>query len=259
MQQALALARTGLGHVWPNPSVGCVIVRDGAAVGQGRTDPGGRPHAEVLALHGAGDGAQGATAYVTLEPCAHWGRTAPCADALLKAGVARVVVALVDPDPRTNGRGIQKLREHGIQVDVGLGEAEAAEINRGFFHRIRSGRPFVGLTSARGDALARLAQQWDAVGAHPLLPADQTAFRVSIGVEGLSAAPGTWWVPAPGQPPRAEAAVNVVLPQSAATARERLSMMLAALGQRGLTRLLVHRDDPLAVALQAAGLIDLVI
>lgn len=259
MQQALSLARTGLGHVWPNPSVGCVIVQGEEVVGHGRTARRGRPHAEVLALREAGDAARGATAYVTLEPCAHWGHTPPCTDALLAAGVSRVVIALVDPDPRTNGRGIQRLREHGVQVEVGLGEADAADVNRGFFHRVRSGRPIVGVTASRGDALARLAPQWDAVGAHPALPGTLTPCGISVSVEGLSLSPGTWWVPAPGQPDRADAAVNISLPDDAIAEDDRLPMMLAALGQQGLTRLLLHQDDPLAAALRAAGLIDLVI
>ena len=106
MRAALALARRGLGNTWPNPSVGCVIVREGRVVGRGWTQPGGRPHAETEALARAGEAARGATAYVTLEPCSHWGRTPPCCDALIAAGVARVVVATGDPDPRVDGRGL---------------------------------------------------------------------------------------------------------------------------------------------------------
>src|SRR5712691_8136121 len=148
MRAALALARRGLGTVWPNPAVGCVIARDGRVVGRGWTQPGGRPHAETEALARAGEASHGATAYVTLEPCCHWGRTPPCADALIAAGVRRVVVALEDPDPRVAGGGLARLRAAGITVETGLGAAEAAEINAGFFQRVRSGRPLVTLKLA---------------------------------------------------------------------------------------------------------------
>ena len=123
MRAALALARRGLGSTWPNPSVGCVVVRDGRVVGRGWTQPGGRPHAETEALARAGEAARGASAYVTLEPCSHWGRTPPCCDALIAAGVSRVVVAAGDPDPRVDGRGLRRLREAGVAVEQGLLEA----------------------------------------------------------------------------------------------------------------------------------------
>ena len=148
MRAAFALARRGLGNVWPNPAVGCVLVRDGRVVGRGWTQPGGRPHAETEALRRAGALARGATAYVSLEPCSHWGRTSPCADALIAAGVRRVVAALEDPDPRVSGSGITRLREAGIAVDTGLGAAEAAEINAGFLTRQRLGRPLITLKLA---------------------------------------------------------------------------------------------------------------
>jgi diaminohydroxyphosphoribosylaminopyrimidine deaminase/5-amino-6-(5-phosphoribosylamino)uracil reductase len=148
MRAALALARRGLGAVWPNPAVGCVIVNDGRLVGRGWTQPGGRPHAETEALTRAAAAAQGATAYVTLEPCSHWGRTPPCADALIAAGVRRVVVAVEDPDPRVAGGGLARLRAAGLAVDSGLCAAEAGEINAGFFQRVRLGRPLVTLKLA---------------------------------------------------------------------------------------------------------------
>ncbi|WP_184431978.1 bifunctional diaminohydroxyphosphoribosylaminopyrimidine deaminase/5-amino-6-(5-phosphoribosylamino)uracil reductase RibD [Roseospira goensis] len=143
MAAALVLARRGLGRVWPNPAVGCVLVRDGCVVGRGWTQPGGRPHAETEALRRAGDRARGATAYVTLEPCSHHGRTPPCADALVAAGVARVVAALTDPDPRVAGRGLARLRDAGVRVETGLGATAAAEINAGFLDRVERGRPLV--------------------------------------------------------------------------------------------------------------------
>ncbi len=148
MQAALALARRGLGNAWPNPAVGCVVVRAERVVGRAVTAPGGRPHAEPLALAMAGPAARGATAYVTLEPCCHHGRTPPCTDALIAAGVARVVVATCDPDPRVNGAGIARLRAAGIAVEQGVLAAEAEEVNAGFFSRVRLGRPLVTLKLA---------------------------------------------------------------------------------------------------------------
>ncbi len=148
MRAALALARRGLGTVWPNPAVGCVIVGDGRVVGRGWTQRGGRPHAETEALARAGAAARGATVYTSLEPCSHWGRTPPCAEALLAAGVARVVVAVEDPDPRVAGAGVARLREGGVAVELGLCAEEAAEVNAGFFCRLAHGRPLVTLKLA---------------------------------------------------------------------------------------------------------------
>lgn len=148
MEAALALARRGLGRVAPNPAVGCILVRDGTVVGRGWTQPGGRPHAETEALVRAAGAAHGATAYVTLEPCAHHGRTPPCADALVESGIARAVVALDDPDPRVAGRGLARLRGAGIATDVGLMAREAERVNAGFLMRIRAGRPLVTLKLA---------------------------------------------------------------------------------------------------------------
>lgn len=148
MRLALSLARRGLGRVWPNPAVGCVIVRDGRIVGRGWTQPGGRPHAEVVALAQAGDAAKGATAYVTLEPCAHHGKTPPCAEALISAGIARVVCALGDPDPRVDGGGFDMLRAAGIAVKTGLCEDEARADQAGFLSRVTRGRPMLTLKLA---------------------------------------------------------------------------------------------------------------
>ncbi|MCA3423508.1 MAG: bifunctional diaminohydroxyphosphoribosylaminopyrimidine deaminase/5-amino-6-(5-phosphoribosylamino)uracil reductase RibD [Roseomonas sp.] len=148
MRVALALARRGLGNAWPNPAVGCVLVKDGRVIGRGWTQPGGRPHAETEALRRAGDAARGATAYVTLEPCSHHGRTPPCCEALAEAGIARVVMAMRDPDPRVNGRGLAMLRGAGIAVEEGLLEAEARALNAGFFRRIQAGMPVVTLKLA---------------------------------------------------------------------------------------------------------------
>jgi diaminohydroxyphosphoribosylaminopyrimidine deaminase/5-amino-6-(5-phosphoribosylamino)uracil reductase len=148
MRNALGLAERGLGRVAPNPAVGCVIVSEGHVIARGWTQPGGRPHAETEALAAAGQGARGATAYVTLEPCAHQGRTPPCVDAILSSGISRCVIALEDPDPRVNGRGIDRLRAAGITVETGLCRGDAAELNAGFLSRLQRGRPQVTLKLA---------------------------------------------------------------------------------------------------------------
>ena len=148
MALALGLAGRGLGNVWPNPAVGCVLVKEGHIVGRGWTQPGGRPHAETEALARAGDRARGATCYTTLEPCAHHGETGPCADALVQAGIARAVVALEDPDPRVAGRGSVMLEAAGIEIARGCMEDEARALNAGFLSRVEKGRPHVTLKLA---------------------------------------------------------------------------------------------------------------
>jgi diaminohydroxyphosphoribosylaminopyrimidine deaminase/5-amino-6-(5-phosphoribosylamino)uracil reductase len=164
MAQALRLAEQGLYSTSPNPRVGCVLVRDGDVVGRGWHERAGEPHAEVHALREAGEAARGATAYVTLEPCSHHGRTPPCADALIAAGVARVVVAVPDPNPQVAGEGIEKLRSAGIAVETGLMETEARELNAGFFSRMTRGIPWVRSKIAMSldgrTALANGASQW---------------------------------------------------------------------------------------------------
>src|SRR6201996_9312924 len=143
MQLALTLGRRGQGRTWPNPAVGAVVVKDGIIVGRGWTQPGGRPHAEPVALKQAGEAARGATLYVTLEPCSHYGKSPPCADAVIAAGINRVVSAIEDPNPEVAGQGHAKLRAAGIEVDVGLEAEEAARAHGGHFRRIRDGRPHV--------------------------------------------------------------------------------------------------------------------
>ena len=143
MARALRLAERGAYTTKPNPMVGSVLVRDGEVVGEGFHERAGGPHAEVFALREAGDRARGATAYVTLEPCAHTGRTAPCADSLIEAGVERVVAAMRDPFPKVDGAGFEKLRAAGIEVQAGLMEAQARELNRGFLSRVERGRPWL--------------------------------------------------------------------------------------------------------------------
>ena len=148
MRNALTLARRGLGQVWPNPAVGCVLVRDGDIVGRGWTQPGGRPHAESEALARAGKRASGATAYVTLEPCSHHGKTPPCAQSLIDAAISRAVIAVTDPDPRVDGGGIELLKAAGISVELGLCAEEAGQLNAGFFCRQSKNRPYVTLKCA---------------------------------------------------------------------------------------------------------------
>ena len=143
MARALRLAERGAFTTKPNPMVGCVIAKDGEIIGEGWHQRAGGPHAEVLALQGVGDSARGATAYVTLEPCSHVGRTGPCADALVAAGITRVVGAMRDPNPLVDGSGFERLRGAGIEVEIGLMEALARELNRGFLSRVERGRPWL--------------------------------------------------------------------------------------------------------------------
>ena len=164
MAQALRLAERGLYTTQPNPRVGCVIADGERVLGQGWHQRAGEPHAEVFALREAGGQARGATAYVTLEPCAHWGRTPPCADALVAAGVARVVVAAEDPFPQVDGHGMAKLRAAGIAVETGLMREAARELNLGFFSRIERKRPWLRVKLAMSldgrTALANGASVW---------------------------------------------------------------------------------------------------
>jgi diaminohydroxyphosphoribosylaminopyrimidine deaminase/5-amino-6-(5-phosphoribosylamino)uracil reductase len=143
MSLALSLGRRGLGRTWPNPAVGAVIVKSGVIVGRGWTQVGGRPHAEIEALGRAGEAVRGATLYVTLEPCSHHGKSPPCADAIIAAGVSRVVSALEDPNPKVAGSGHARLRAAGIAVDIGIGAAEARRDHAGHIRRMREGRPQV--------------------------------------------------------------------------------------------------------------------
>lgn len=164
MSRAIQLAQKGLYTTMPNPRVGCVIVRDGVVVGEGFHERAGEPHAEVHALRAAGERARGATAYVSLEPCSHFGRTPPCAQALIDAGVGRVVAAMVDPNPEVSGRGMTMLSEAGIDVLSGVMEAEARAVNPGFIKRMESGLPFVRAKLAMSldgrTAMANGESQW---------------------------------------------------------------------------------------------------
>jgi diaminohydroxyphosphoribosylaminopyrimidine deaminase/5-amino-6-(5-phosphoribosylamino)uracil reductase len=305
MRAALALARRGLGNAWPNPTVGCIVVRDGRVVGRAVTAPGGRPHAEPLALAMAGEAARGATAYATLEPCCHHGRTPPCTNALIAAGIARVVVAIRDPDPRVNGAGIARLRAAGIVVEEGLLAAEAEEINAGFFSRVRRGRPLVTLKLAStldgriatrtgesqwitGEAARRMAHalrgRHDAVmvGAGTVLTdnPDLTCriprykpisvvrvladshlrTRLTSRLVATAAEAPTWLIACAGADPERrralEAAGAEVIVVPAGTPGVDLAAALAALGVRGITRVLVEGGAQLAAALLRADLVD---
>lgn len=273
MRHALALARRGLGNVWPNPAVGCVLLRDGAVVGRGWTQPGGRPHAEVMALAQAGAAARGATAYVTLEPCAHHGKTPPCAEALVRAGIARVVTALTDPDPRVAGRGHAILRAAGIEVTEGICEAEARAVQRGFLSRIQRGRPMLTLKlGASFDgriATASGESQW-ITGAE----ARRHVHALRLGHDAVMVGGETARVDRPGLNVRGfgrvRQPVRIVvssrpLPDLPDEGPEhgplwqlagRPEDVMAELGVRGLTRVLCEGGGVLAASLLRAGLVD---
>ena len=306
MGGALALARRGMGETWPNPTVGCVFVREGRLLARGRTARGGRPHAEAAAIaaaRAAGYDLTGTTAYVSLEPCSHHGRTPPCADALVEAKVARVVVAADDPDPRVSGGGLKRLRDAGIEVVEGVRRDEADEINAGFLLRVRQGRPLVTLklaTSLDGRiATASGESKWitgeDARARGQLLRATHDAIMVGIGTAAADDPALTCRLPGLGD----RSPVRIVVDSSARLARGStlvssakqvpvwlvcteaadtaalaasgveilkvpaspsgtvdLAAALAALGGRGLTRVLVEGGGRLAASLLAADLVD---
>lgn len=307
MDLALRLAERGLGRTWPNPSVGCVVVRDGRVVGRGWTQPPPGNHAEVEALNRAGEHAVGATAYATLEPCCHYGRTPPCTMALIHAGVRRVVVAATDPFPRVDGRGIDQLRQAGIQVDMGLCREEAETQNAGFLLKVTRNRPLVTLklaTSLDGKIATRTGEsQWitgeqaraaghrlrashDAImiGSGTALADDPTLTCRLPGLDDRSPVrvvlsrrcrlpPGsrlvmtarespTWLITSVNAPPAAvaglaKAGVDVIqLEPGADQVTPDLAKVLAALAERGITRLMVEGGAGLAGSLLRAGLID---
>ena len=301
MQAALALARRGLGQTWPNPSVGCVIVKNDRVLGRAVTAPGGRPHAETQALTIAGEAARGATAYVTLEPCAHHGETPPCAEALIAAGIARVAIASHDPDPRVAGRGVAMLREAGIEVLEGVLQTEGDEIVEGFVRRVTQGRPMVTLKLASTldgrIATASGESKWitgpQARRRVQLLRARNDAVLVGIGtaladdpdlncrLDGARARPlvrvvadsdlrlplasrlantteaaPVWLVAAPDADAARRDALAKQGVEIVEAARHDPAALLAALGARGLTRLLVEGGGTLAASLLSADLVD---
>lgn len=273
VDHALRLVRRGLGNVWPNPAVGCVLVREGRIVGRGWTQPGGRPHAERMALDAAGAASRGATAYVTLEPCAHHGRTPPCAEALIAAGVTRVVSALTDPDPRVTGRGHAMLRAAGIAVTEGVRADAAAALQRGFLTRVTLGRPMVTLklaTSFDGRiATGSGESRWITGEA-----ARRHVHALRLTHDAVMVGGGTARADLPAlnirgfgavrQPVRlviANAPIPDLPPEDAAhgplwVLPGPLPEALAELGRRGLTRVLCEGGGQLAAGLLGAGLVD---
>ena len=282
MELALALSKTGLGRVWPNPSVGCLLVRDGQVVAQACTGPGGRPHAEQLAVLQAGELAAGATAYVSLEPCSHWGVTPPCVLVLQQARVARVVIATRDPDPRVDGSGVERLRHYGIDVTFGVLEEQARELNAGFMTRLGKGRPLV--SAAPASAAGALYGWAVATGQDAILVSleghraeknhGHAVPRVWVDLCGqLDGSPPEapepasaqsmfprWLIHVDGRPLGEIGPVDEVFDVSAVTVAgvQRLDVKaaLAALGSRGLTRIAVAAADPLTSRLREARLVD---
>ena len=305
MTAALGLAARGLGQVWPNPAVGCIIVSNGRVVGRGWTQPGGRPHAESEALRRADMASRGASAYVTFEPCAHHGVTPPCADALCDAGVARAVVALEDPDPRVAGHGLGRLRDGGVEVVTGVCADAARALNAGFLSRVTRGRPLVTLKAATtldGRIAVRSGDSRWITGAAArarvhLMRAECDAVMIGVGtaiaddpeltcrlpglggrspirilVDGRLRMPlthklmatadrvPTWVVAADGCDRERQEAVTdrgvVLIMVPAAGGQPDMKAAFAALGERGLTRVLVEGGSHLSAALLRAGLVD---
>lgn len=304
MAHALRLAARGLGNTWPNPAVGCVLVKDGMIVGRGWTQPGGRPHAEVRALQQAGEAAHGAVAYVTLEPCAHHGHTPPCAEALIAARVSRVVTALTDPDPRVSGKGHAMLRAAGIEVTEDVLSAQAAALNAGFLKRVTQGLPFVTLklastldgrtATATGESrwitgpqarrkvhTLRMSHDAVMVGSGTALADDPDLSIRDLGAPRqpvrivldrmLRHTPDSrlgrtasvhpvWLVHGPAAPAAARSAWEATGASliEVAEIKDKLDLAaaLAALAQKGLTRILSEGGSTLAAALVTAGLVD---
>lgn len=282
MRVALGLAARGLGRTSPNPTVGCVIVSsDGRVLGQARTANGGRPHAETEALAQAGTAAAGATAFVTLEPCAHQGQTGPCARALVDAKVGKVVIACLDPDPRTAGQGVQILRDAGIDVEIGLLEAEALQLNAGFIKRITEGLPFLTLKLALSldgkIALSNGESQWITGPAARkrghmlraqsdfLLTGAKTVLkdhpRFSVRIDGLEDASPDVGVVYDSDRANQDIVdwVQTNRPDWTLLAGWDFRGHLAGLAEKGVTRVLAEAGGGVAQALFAQGLIDEVV
>ncbi len=273
MDYALRLGRRALGNTAENPNVGCVIVKDGRLLGVGWTQPGGRPHAETEALRMAGEAARGATAYVTLEPCAHYGRTPPCAEALVKAGIARVVTAIEDPDPRVSGGGLAILRAGGVAVERGAGAEEARRDMAGFLMRTTKKRPYVILKlalSADGKIAAAAGQRTAITG--PEVKAGVHLLRsqcdaILVGMETVLADNPELTCRLPGLEARSPRPFvmsrNRNLPpesflakQGAEVLRGTVSEFLADLGGRGINRLMLEGGAALAKSFLDAGMVD---
>ncbi len=272
MDYALQLGRRALGTTAENPNVGCVIAKDGLLLGVGWTQPGGRPHAETEALAMAGDGARGATAYVTLEPCAHHGRTGPCAVALVKAGITRAVVAIEDPDPRVSGQGLAILRTAGITADLGEGAGQARRDMAGFLSRIVRKRPYVTLKlalSADDKIAARPGEETAITGAEArarvhLLRARNDAIIVGMGTVRADDPELTCRLPGlESRSPRPFVLGHGPLPPSSKLAARGaqivsgpLPPILESMAARGINRLMVEGGAHTARKVLEAGLVD---
>ena len=255
MKHALSLARRGLGRVAPNPAVGCVIVSDGTVVGYGWTADGGRPHAEPQALAMAGRLAKGACVYVSLEPCSHYGQTEPCAEVLIDTGVARVVVACTDPDPRVSGRGVEMLKAAGIEVVEGVLEEEALALNAGFILKVTEKRPFVTLKCAvSSDNKIAVAPGESTQISGP--EAHRYLHHLRSFYDAILVGKITWAVDKPRLTTRIDGyehkAQKVVMDRP-------VSEMLSHLAEQGMTRLLVEGGAKVHASFLESGLYDEVI
>ena len=282
MHVALQLARRNLGQTWPNPAVGAAIVKNEQIIGQGFTARGGRPHAETEAITQVGENAKGASLYVTLEPCAHHGQTPPCAEAIIKAGITKVISACRDPNPLVSGKGIALLKQAGIEVVEGVGEREAQEINRGFFSIIEKKRPFISLkiaTSLDGKMATATGQsKWitgeKARSFSHLLRSQYDAIATGIGT--ILADDPQLTCRLPGlenkSPVRVVFDRNGRLPKNSQLAKtakdvpvwiipspllgEELAPAINHLTEKGITRLLVEAGPTLSTAFLQSGLVD---
>lgn len=274
MQRALKLARRGLGNVAPNPAVGCVIVQDGVLLAEGWTQPTGRPHAEThaLAMIPATTSRQNASAYVTLEPCAHIGQTGPCAQALIDAGIKRVVVAMIDPDPRVSGAGIKMLQKAGIEVSVGVCEAEATLLNRGFILKVTQNRPLVSLKIATSQNGMMRKQ----AGESPQITSQQAQRRMHLmraEHDAILVGRGTYEADNPSLSCRLTGMEKASPQRFVVSQQAKLSLkqgfahiqhqtpqdILADLANIGITRLMLEGGPQLAKSFLEAGLVDEVI
>lgn len=276
MQQALTLARHALGQAWPNPAVGAVVVKDGKVIAEGATAAGGRPHAETAALDAAGAQAKGAVLYVSLEPCAHHGKTPPCTEAIIKSGIAECVIACRDPNPLVSGKGIAQLQAAGIRITEGVCGQEAREMNRGFFSVVEKKRPFIAMkiaASGDGKIAARPGVRTDITGEQAqlhaqLLRAQFDAILTGIGT--VLADDPLLTVRIPGMEHRSP--VRVVLDSNGRLPRDsklRLTEeevpvwtykssddVLAELTARGITRLLIEGGQGINSYFLQRGLVD---
>jgi len=257
MNRAIELAGQHLGLVWPNPSVGCVVVSDGQIISEAATAIGGRPHAEAIALQDIGDRGKGSTVYVSLEPCCHWGRTPPCTQAVIAAQPKKVVIAILDSDPRMRGSGVAQIREAGIQVELGLCEEEATRLNQGFFHRIRTGMPMITVVGAKSN-FEEIVRTYDAT-----LATRGAGLFVSFEFHRRQRSrfnTTDWLLTAADRQHTDVGELGglelLTLSTPEACEGEFLNEALRAMGHRGLTRVLVDGLDPLANKLEKLGFVQ---